>query len=144
MRVMVMIKATPQSEAGQLPDRDLLDAMSRFNLELAQAGVLLGGEGLQASSQGRRVRFSGATRAVTDGPFAATGELIAGFWIWQVSSMAEALEWVRRCPNPMPGDSEIEIRPILEIEDFGEAATEELRKREQKLRQQVAAGLKSV
>ena len=144
MRVMVMIKATRESEAGQMPDEARLAAMGRFNEELVRAGVMLGGEGLKASSQGRRVRIAGNTRTVIDGPFAPAGELVAGFWIWQVASMDEAVEWVRRCPDPMPGESEIEIRPIFETEDFGEAATDELRKQEQMLRQQIAAGLKSV
>ncbi|HXF45916.1 MAG TPA: YciI family protein, partial [Burkholderiaceae bacterium] len=112
-------------------------AMGRFNEELVQAGVMLAGEGLAPSAKGKRVRFSGAQRTVIDGPFAETKELIAGFWLWQVNSMDEAVEWVKRCPNPMPGDSEIEIRPVLEAEDFGEQFTPELRAQEQRLREQV-------
>lgn len=143
MRVMVLIKASRDSEAGVMPDTALLAAMGRYNEELVQAGILLSGDGLKPSSQGRRVRFSGTERNVIEGPFAQTNELVAGFWIWRVRSIDEAVEWVRRCPNPMSGESEIEIRPIFEIEDFGVAATPELREQEQKLRQQLAAGLKT-
>lgn len=137
MRVMVIVKATKDSEAGAMPSGELLAAMSRFNEELVQAGVMLAGEGLAPSAKGKRVRFSGAQRTVIDGPFAETKELIAGFWLWQVESMDEAVEWVKRCPNPMPGESEIEIRPVLEAEDFGEQFTPELRAQEQRLREQV-------
>ncbi|MBD7977277.1 MULTISPECIES: YciI family protein [Pseudomonas] len=139
MRVMVIVKADPSSEAGIMPSEELLTAMGRYNEELAKAGVLLAGEGLQPSSKGARVRFSGSQRTVIDGPFAETKELIAGFWILQVSSLAEAIDWVKRCPNPMPGDSEIEIRPIFDVEDFGEALTPELREQEQRIRA-LAAG----
>ena len=134
MRVMVMVKATRDSEAGVMPSEQLLADMGRFNEELVKAGVMLAGEGLHPSSKGVRVRFSGDRRSVIDGPFAETKELVAGFWLWQVHSMDEAIEWVRRCPNPMPGDSEIEIRPVFEAEDFGEALTPELREQEQRLR----------
>jgi hypothetical protein len=134
MRVMVIVKADPSSEAGIMPSEELLTAMGRYNEELAKAGVLLAGEGLQPSSKGARVKFSGTQRTVIDGPFAETKELIAGFWIFQVSSMTEAIQWVKRCPNPMPGDSEIEIRPIFEAEDFGEAFTAELREQEERIR----------
>lgn len=134
MRVMVIVKADPSSEAGIMPSEELLTAMGRYNEELAKAGVLLAGEGLQPSSKGARVKFSGTQRTVIDGPFAETKELIAGFWIFQVSSMTEAIEWVKRCPNPMLGDSEIEIRPIFEVEDFGEAFTAELREQEERIR----------
>jgi hypothetical protein len=138
MRVMVMVKATKETEAGQLPSTEEIAAMGQFNEELAKAGVLLAGEGLQPSSKGVRVRFSGSKRTVIDGPFAETKELIAGFWIWQVKSMAEAIEWVKRCPNPTGAESEIEVRPVLEAEDFGEALTPELREREERLRARVA------
>jgi hypothetical protein len=123
MRVMVMVKATKNSEAGVLPSEELLAAMGKFNQDLVKAGIMLAGDGLKASSNGKRVRFSpGAKRAVIDGPFAETKELVAGYWIWQVKSMQEALEWVRRCPDPMPGEeSEIEIRPLFEAEDFANA-----------------------
>ena len=127
MRVMVIVKATPESEAGKLPSTELLEAMGRYNEELAKAGILLAGEGLQPSSKGARVRFKGAERSVVDGPFAETKELIAGFWLWDVRSMDEAIEWVRRCPNPMESESEIEIRPVFELDDFGERMTPELR-----------------
>jgi len=137
MRVMVIVKATKDSEAGLMPSEEMLAAMGRFNEELVQAGVMLAGEGLAPSAKGKRVRFSGAQRTVTDGPFAETKELIAGFWLWQVKSMDEAVEWVKRCPNPMPGDSEIEIRPVLEAEDFGTEFTPELRAQEQRLREQI-------
>jgi hypothetical protein len=140
MRVMVMVKATPESEAGQLPSTELLEAMGRFNEELVNAGVMLAGEGLKPSSEGARVRFKGSERSVVDGPFAETKELIAGFWLWEVRSMDEAIEWVRRCPNPMEGESEIEIRPVFEADDFGENLTPELREAEERLRAEVAAG----
>ena len=136
MRVMVIVKATKDSETGQPPSTELLTQMGKFNEQLVQAGVLLAGEGLKPSSNGKRVRFSGTARTVTDGPFAETKELVAGFWLWQVKSMEEAVEWVRRCPNPMPGDSDIEIRPVFEAEDFGVELTPELRANEARLRQQ--------
>src|SRR5829696_229764 len=126
MRVMVMVKATKDSEAGMMPSTELLQAMGKFNEELVNAGIMLAGEGLKPSAQGKRVAFDGPGRTVIDGPFAETGELVAGFWLWQVKDMAEALEWVKRCPNPMPGPSEIEIRPVYEMADFGEALTPEL------------------
>jgi hypothetical protein len=135
---MVMVKATPDSEAGVMPGTELMAEMGRFNEELVKAGVMLAGEGLHPSSKGARVRFSGKSRTVVDGPFAETKELVAGFWLWQVSSMEEAIEWVRRCPNPMPGDSEIEIRRVFEAEDFGDAFTPELREQEDQLRQHIA------
>ena len=134
MRVMVMVKATRESEAGQMPETERLAAMGRFNEELAAAGVLLAGEGLHPSASGKRVRFAGNERRVVDGPFAAVDELVSGFWLWQVKSMDEAVDWVRRCPNPMPGESEIEIRQVFEAEDFGEALTAELREQEERLR----------
>ena len=139
MRVMVMVKATGDSEAGVMPSEQLLAEMGRFNEALVKAGVMLAGEGLHPSTKGVRVRFSGNTRSVVDGPFAETKELVAGFWLWQVRSMDEAIEWVRRCPNPMPGDSEIEIRPVFEAEDFGAEFTPELREQEQRLRNQIEA-----
>ena len=138
MRVLVIVKATPDSEAGVMPSEQLLADMGRFNEELVQAGVMLAGEGLHPSKKGARVRFSGASRTVIDGPFAETKELVAGYWLWQVRSMDEAIEWVRRCPNPHPGDCEIEIRPVFEAEDFGEAFTPELRAQEERLRTEVA------
>jgi len=134
MRVMVMVKATKDSEAGVMPSTELLAAMGKYNEDLVKAGIMLAGEGLKPSSKGKRVRFSGTKRSVIDGPFAETKELIAGFWIWQVRSMEEAVEWLKRCPNPMPGESEIEIRPFFEAADFGENFTPELQKQEQKLR----------
>jgi hypothetical protein len=139
MRFMVMVKATKDSEAGVLPDEKLLTAMGKYNEELAKAGVMLAGEGLRPSSDGARVRFSGANRTVIDGPFTETKELVAGFWLWRVDSLEKAIEWVKRCPNPMPGDSEIEIRPIFEAEDFGAEFTPELREQEERIRQQMAA-----
>jgi len=135
MRCLVMVKATKDSEAGVMPPVKLLEDMGKFNEELVKAGVLLAGEGLKPTSQGRRVRFSGARRTVMDGPFTETKELIAGFWLWQVRSMEEAVEWVKRCPNPHPEDCEIEIRPVFEPEDFGEL-TQEMKKQEQMLRSQ--------
>jgi hypothetical protein len=126
MRVMVFVKATKDSEAGTMPTTELLEAMGKFNEELAKAGIMLAGDGLKPSSQGKRVAFDGPRRTVIDGPFAATGELVAGYWLWQVKDMAEAVEWVKRCPNPMPGPSEIEIRPLYEMADFGEALTPEV------------------
>jgi hypothetical protein len=139
MRVMVIIKATPESEAGQMPSMELITAMGKFNEELVNAGIMQSGDGLKPSSQGVRVRFSGKDRTVVDGPFAETKELIAGFWIWQVQSMDEAIEWVRRCPNPMMSDSDVEIRPFFEAADFGEAFTPELQEQEERLRQQIDA-----
>src|ERR671932_1128802 len=139
MRFMVMVKADQNTEAGVLPSQELLTAMGKYNEELAKAGVLLAGEGLQPSSKGARVRFSGDQRTVIDGPFAETKELIAGFWILQVKSKEEAIEWVKRCPNPMPGESEIEIRQIFEASDFGPEFTPELREQEERVRAQVAA-----
>lgn len=139
MRVMVIVKATNESEAGQMPSTELMAAMGNFNEELVKAGVMLAGEGLHPSVKGKRVRFSGEQRTVIDGPFAETKELIAGFWLWQVKSMEEAVEWVRRCPNPMEGDSEIEIRPVFEAEDFGADFTPELREQEDRLRAEIAA-----
>ncbi len=138
MRVIVMVKASQQSEAGVMPSQQLLEDMGRYNEALAKAGILLAGEGLHPSSKGVRVRFEGATRTVIDGPFAETGELLAGFWLWQVRSMEEAIEWVRRCPNPHDEASEIEIRPVFEAEDFGEELTPELREREEQLRVELA------
>ena len=138
MRVMVLVKADKDSEAGVLPDERLLSEMGRYNEELVKAGVMLAGEGLHPSSKGARVRFSGAQRTVIDGPFAESKELIAGFWLWQVASMEEAVEWVKRCPNPMGVESEIEIRPVFEAEDFGEAFTPELREQEERVRSQMA------
>ena len=141
MRVMVLIKASKDSEAGVMPSEQLLAEMGQFNEELVKAGIMLDGEGLHPSAKGARVRFSGAKRTVIDGPFAETKELIAGFWIWQVKSMEEAIEWVKRVPNPMPGseEAEIEIRPIFEAEDFGAEFTPELRAQEERIRAQVAA-----
>ena len=139
MRFMVMVKATKDSEAGILPDEKLLADMGKFNEELAKAGVLLAGEGLQPSSKGARVRFSGAKRTVIDGPFAETKELVAGFWLWQVKSKEEAIEWVKRCPNPSPGESEIEIRQVFEAEDFGPEFTPEARAAEERMRAQLAS-----
>jgi len=136
---MVIVKATKDSEAGALPSVELLTAMGKYNEELAKAGILLAGEGLQPSSKGARVRFSGAKRTVVDGPFAETKELVAGFWLWKVKSKEEAIEWVRRCPNPMPGDSEIEIRQVFEAEDFGEQFTPELKEQAERVYTQVSA-----
>ena len=133
MRFMVIVKATPDSEAGKMPSTELLTAMGKYNEELVKAGIMLAGDGLHPSSKGARVRFDGKKRAVIDGPFAETKELIAGFWIWQVRSLDEAIEWVKRCPNPMDGPSEIEIRQIFEMEDFGEEFTPELREQEKRL-----------
>src|SRR5579864_3912034 len=139
MRVMVIVKASKDSEAGKMPDRQLLTDMGKFNEELVKAGVMLAGEGLHPSSKGKRVHFSGSKRAVIDGPFTETKELIAGFWLWQVRSIEEALEWVRRCPNPMLTDSDIEIRPVFGPEDFGEALTPELKAAEADLRRRTDA-----
>ena len=139
MRFMVIVKASKESEAGKLPSEEMLAAMAKYNEELVKAGVMLEGAGLQSSAKGARVRFSGTKRTVIDGPFAETKELVAGYWIWQVRSMEEAVEWLKRCPNPMPGDSEIEIRPFFEPADFGETFTPELQEQEARLRNQAAA-----
>ena len=139
MRVMVIVKSTPDSEASVMPSTEMLSAMGKYNEELVNAGVMLAGEGLHPSSKGKRVKFSGEQRTVVDGPFAESKELIAGFWLWQVKSMDEAVEWVKRCPNPMLGESEIEIRPVFEDEDFGAEFTPELREQEQRLREQIEA-----
>jgi len=139
MRFMVIVKASKDSEAGKHPSQELLAAMGKYNEELVEAGILLGGEGLQPSSKGVRVRFSGDRRTVIDGPFAETKELIAGYWLWQVQSKEEAIEWVKRCPNPMPGtEAEIEIRQVFESEDFGEELTPELRAQEERVRAEAA------
>jgi hypothetical protein len=138
MRCMVIVKATKDSEAGVMPKQDLLAKMGKFNEELVKAGVMLAGDGLQPSSKGKRIRFSGSKRTVIDGPFTETKELIAGFWLWQVRSMEEAVEWVKRCPNPHEGESEIEIRQVFEMEDFGAELTPELKKREQSMREKIA------
>lgn len=139
MRVMVIVKASPQSEAGEMPSTELLAAMGQYNEELVKAGIMQGGDGLHPSSRGKRVLFSGSSRTVIDGPFTETKELVAGYWLWQVKSMEEAIEWVKRCPNPMPSDSEIEIRPLFEAEDFGVEFTPELREQEERLRQGIEA-----
>ena len=139
MRFLVMVKATKDSEAGVMPSEKLLADMGKFNEELVKAGVMLAAEGLHASSKGARVLFSGAKRTVVDGPFTETKELVAGFWLWQVKSKEEAIEWVKRCPNPMPGESEIELRPVFETEDFGAELTPELRAQEERLRAEVSA-----
>jgi hypothetical protein len=144
MRVMVIVKATESSEAGVMPSEKLLADMGKFNEELVKAGIMLAGDGLHPSSKGKRVRFGGGKKTVIDGPFAETKELIAGFWIWQVKSIEEAVEWVRRCPDPMPGEeSEIEIRPVFEAEDFGEEFTPELRAQEERLRAELERKKKS-
>ena len=143
MKFMVIVKATRDSEAGVMPSRELLTEMMKYNEQLVKAGVMLAGEGLHPSSKGARVRFSGNSRTVIDGPFAETKELIAGYWIWQVKSKEEAIEWVKKCPNPMPGDSEIEIRQIFSPEDFGPALTPELRAKEESLRAESEARPKS-
>jgi hypothetical protein len=138
MRFMILIKATKDSEAGVMPSEQLLTEMGKFNEELVKAGVMLAGEGLHPSSKGARVRFSGAKRTVIDGPFAETKELIAGFWLWQVKSMEEAIQWVKRCPNPHNEETEVEIRQLFETEDFGAELTPELREQEDRLRAQIA------
>jgi hypothetical protein len=142
MRFMVMVKATKDSEAGVMPETKLLEEMGKYNEELVKAGVMLAGEGLHPSSKGARVRFSGSKRTVIDGPFSETKELVAGFWILQVKSKEEVIEWVKRCPNPMPGESEIEIRQIFEAEDFGAEFTPELRAQEDRLREEAARNAK--
>jgi len=138
MRVMVMVKATTDSEAGILPSTELLEAMTKYNEELVKAGIMLTGDGLKPSSQGKRIAFDGPSRTVIDGPFAETRELVAGFWVWEVKDMAEAVEWARRCPNPMPGPSELEIRPFYELADFGDMITPEIAEREARLREQTS------
>jgi hypothetical protein len=144
MRFMVIVKATPNSEAGALPSKELLAAMGKFNEELVKAGVMLAGEGLQPSSKGARVRFSGGKRTVTDGPFAETKELIAGFWLWQCKSKEEAIEWAKRCPDPMPGeDAVLEIRQVFEADDFGAEFTPELREQEERQRAKIAESAKA-
>ena len=142
MKVMVMVKASKESEAGQLPSTELLTAMGKFNEELVKAGVMLAGEGLHPSSKGVRVKFSGKDRVVTDGPFAETKELVAGFWIWKVKSMQEALDWLKKCPNPHPDGGEVEVRPLFEADDFGENLTPELKRQEERLRAGIAKGQK--
>jgi hypothetical protein len=138
MKFMVMVKATRDSENGVMPNEQMLTEMGKFNEELVKAGVMLAGEGLHPSSKGARVRFSGKNRTVVDGPFAETKERVAGFWLWKCASLQEAIDWVKKCPNPMLEDSEIEIRQVFEAEDFGEALTPELRAQEERLRRQVA------
>ncbi|GAA0593327.1 YciI family protein [Craurococcus roseus] len=138
MRVMVLVKATKDSEAGVMPSTELLAAMGKYNQELADAGVLLAGEGLHPSAKGKRVAFDGPGRTVVDGPFAEVRELVAGFWLWEVKDMAEAVEWAKRCPNPMPGPSEIEIRPVFEAADFGDALTPQAAEQERRLREKAA------
>jgi hypothetical protein len=137
MRVMVVVKASKESESGTGPDQKILEAMGAFNEELVKAGVMLAGEGLHPSSRGKRVHFSGVKRTVTDGPFAETKELIAGFWMWNVKSMDEAVAWAKRCPNPHPSDSDLELRPVYELDDFGPELTPEERAREERLRKQL-------
>ncbi len=142
MRVMVLVKATKDSEKGLLPKAEMtkmFEAMGKYNEELVKAGIMKAGDGLKPSSEGKRVAFDGAKRTVIDGPFSATNELVAGFWLWEVKDMAEAVAWVKKCPNPMPGPSEIEIRPLYEAADFGEALTSELAEQEERLRQKVAS-----
>ena len=138
MRAMVLVKATVGSEAGVMPSAELFEAMGRFNQELANSGVLLASEGLKPSSQGKRVAFNGTVRTVADGPFYPVDELVAGFWLWKVKGMAEAVAWAKRCPNPMPGPSEIEIRPLYELEDFGDAMPPEFAEREERIRENLA------
>ena len=139
MRVMVIVKASKESEAGEMPSQKLLTEMGKYNEELVKAGIMLAGEGLHPSSKGKRVRFSGTKRTVVDGPFAETKELMAGYWLWQVKSMDEAVEWLKKCPNPHNGVSEVELRPVFEAEDFGAEFTPELRERDQRLRGQIEA-----
>jgi hypothetical protein len=138
MRVMVIVKATKDSEAGALPSKELLTAMGKYNEELVKAGIMLAGDGLKPSSKGKRVRFSGAKRTVIDGPFTETKELIAGYWMWQVRSMEEAVEWLKRCPNPHYEDCELEIRPVFEAADFGENFTPELQEQERRIAEKIA------
>ena len=139
MRVMVIVKATKDSEAGVMPSEQMFSEMLAYNDQLVKAGIMLAGDGLHPSSKGKRVRFDGAKRTVIDGPFAETKELIAGYWLWQVRSMDEAIEWVKRCPNPMPGESEIEVRQLFDADDFGAEFTPELRAKEERLRNEAAA-----
>ena len=136
MRVMVLVKASEESEGGAMPSEEMLTEMTNFNEELVKAGIMLAGEGLHPSSKGHRVRFSGKERSVVDGPFAETKELVAGYWLWEVKSMDEAIEWVKRCPNPMEGESEIEIRQVFEVDDFGDELTPEVREQNERLRAQ--------
>jgi hypothetical protein len=138
MRVMVMVKATEESEAGLMPSTELLEAMGKYNEELVKAGIMLAGEGLQPSAKGKRVAFDGPNRTVIDGPFAETKELVAGYWVWEVTDLAEAVAWVKRCPNPMPGPSEIEIRPIYDMADFGDALTPEVAELHERTRDKLA------
>ena len=138
MRVIVFVKATADSEAGVMPTIELMEAMGRYNQELFDAGIMKSGDGLKPTSKGKRIRFDGADRTVSDGPFSATNELVAGFWIWEVKDMDEAVEWAKRAPNPMPGPSEMEIRPFYEYEDFGDVMTPELREQEEYMREEVA------
>jgi hypothetical protein len=137
MRVVVFVKATEDSERGMMPSTELLEAMGKYNEDLVNAGIMVGGDGLKPSSQGKRIAFDGPGRTVIDGPFAQTRELVAGFWIWEVKDMAEAVEWAKSCPNPMPGPSELEIRPVVEMADFGEALTPEIAGREEQLRERL-------
>ena len=137
MRVIVMVKATKDSEAGAMPTTELLEAMGNYNEELVNAGIMLSGEGLHPSSKGKRIAFDGPNRTVIDGPFAETRELVAGFWMWEVKDMAEAIEWAKRCPNPMPGPSELEIRQVFETADFGDALTPEVAEQEDRLRERL-------
>ena len=137
MRVMVIVKATAESEAGEMPKEELLADMMKFNQDLVNAGIMLSGDGLHPSARGKRVRFSGSNRTVIDGPFAETKELVAGFWMWKVNSLEEAVAWVKRCPNPMTSESEIEIRPVFEMDDFGSECTPEIREQEERLRAQI-------
>ncbi|MCY4530201.1 MAG: YciI family protein [Chloroflexi bacterium] len=137
MRVIVLIKATAESEAGIMPSTELIEAMGNYNMELFNAGIMKGGEGIKPSSEGKRVAFDGKDRTVIDGPFPAVSELVSGFWLWEVRDMDEAVEWVKRCPNPMPGPSEIEIRPLFEAPDFGEAMTPEQVEQEERMREEL-------
>ena len=138
MRVMVLVKATGSSEAGEMPTTELLEAMGKYNEQLVNAGIMMAGEGLHPSSKGKRIAFDGPSRKVIDGPFAETRELVAGFWLWEVKDMAEAVEWAKRCPNPMPGPSELEIRPVFEAADFGAELTPAIAEQEERLREQIA------
>jgi len=137
MQVVVFVKATEDSENGVMPTPEMFEAMGRYNEELIDAGIMLGGDGLKPTREAKRIRFSGADRLVVDGPFAETRELVAGYWIWQVKDMAEAIEWAKRCPNPMPGDSDLEIRPVYELADFGDVVSPEMAAHEEKLRERL-------
>ncbi len=139
MRVLVFVKATEDSEAGIMPEEKLLEDMMNFNEQLVKAGIMKGGEGLKPSKEAVRIRFSGENRTVTDGPFAETKELVAGYWIWEVKDMNEAIEWVKKCPNPMPGESDIDIRPVYEMDDFGDIVTDEVRDQANRLDAEMAA-----